>query len=269
MSRAFLEGWHARHPGATARVFSDFRGSDGRSSYQWLRDDLLESVPQVVLDLACGDGYLSQLVLDAAPGSVAIEGLDLSRHELALARRRLGDRVGLRQGDAAAMPFENETFDVIGCHMAVMLMAPIEPVIGEILRVLRPGGVFSAVVGARVRNEPYATFIDRLIAVERDENVTPPSFGDRRFLGEAGVFEMFSAHPLCGVVSVSDRVVGFRGSPLDAWGRVHLMYNVDPLSQHGQSRLRDDTLAAWAPAALADGEVRLELGMRLIRVSRR
>jgi tRNA (cmo5U34)-methyltransferase len=58
-------------------------------------DDVVGTLPGPVLDLGCGDGRLSALVLDAFPGSTALL-LDFSPTMLAAARRRFDGHDGVR-----------------------------------------------------------------------------------------------------------------------------------------------------------------------------
>src|SRR5579864_3918483 len=145
---------HARLPGMTSAFSSRYTTSSGKTSYDVLADTAVVAAraldrPVDVLDLACGDGYLIELCLRQLGGDIAITGVDLSEDELDAARRRLtGRSASLLIGFAQSLPLAAATFDVVLCHLAFMLMVPVEPVVQELARVLRPGGVFSAVVGS-------------------------------------------------------------------------------------------------------------------------
>jgi SAM-dependent methyltransferase len=45
------------------------------------------------------------------------------------------------RGDAAALPFANETFDLVLCSMALMLFEPVDAALAEVRRVLIPRGI--------------------------------------------------------------------------------------------------------------------------------
>lgn len=139
-TEAWLVEWHARFPGATSRFCAHARPS----SYAWLAAHT--GPGDGVLDLACGDGYLLELV--RARGVARAVGLDISPSELRAARARLGEGVELVEGRAQALPFADGSFDRVTSHLALMLMTPIEPVVAEIHRVLRPGGRLVAIVGS-------------------------------------------------------------------------------------------------------------------------
>ncbi|MBW2455650.1 MAG: class I SAM-dependent methyltransferase [Deltaproteobacteria bacterium] len=93
----------------------------------------------VVLDVGCGTGTLLELYLDAG---CEAWGLDASQAMLAVARRRLGDRAQLRDGDATAMPFPDERFDWVAFSMVLHEMSPDTrlAVLAEARRVLRRQG---------------------------------------------------------------------------------------------------------------------------------
>jgi SAM-dependent methyltransferase len=125
-----LRRFHAAHPGVTARAFAR------SGSYERLAARV--PIAARVLDLGCGDGYLLRLL--EARGCRSI-GLDLSIDELRAAR---GPRAC---GRAEALPFAADAFDACVSHLAFMVMDEPARIVRELRRVLRPGGVFLAVVG--------------------------------------------------------------------------------------------------------------------------
>jgi len=99
-----------------------------------------------VLDVCSGLGGPARHLADRV--GCRVTGLDLNAGRVAAARRfaqrvGLADRVRFEQGDALAMPFAPESFDVVmgqeaWCHV------PHKPrLIAECARVLRRGGVFA------------------------------------------------------------------------------------------------------------------------------
>ena len=70
-----------------------------------------------ILEVAPGPGYLA--IELAKRGKNTIVGLDISRTFVEIAQKNateagVGAAVEFRQGDAAQMPFDDETFDFIG-----------------------------------------------------------------------------------------------------------------------------------------------------------
>jgi ubiquinone/menaquinone biosynthesis C-methylase UbiE len=74
---------------------------------------------------------------------VTLTGLDLSAGMLAIARDRadrLGRPVTLRQGSAHDLPFADAAFDTVLCTFGLCAIPDPAAAVGEMVRVLRPGG---------------------------------------------------------------------------------------------------------------------------------
>lgn len=92
-----------------------------------------------VLEVAVGTG----LNLPRYPAEVTLTGLDLSSGMLELARERaraLGREVTLRQGNAHELPFAGASFDTVVCTFGLCAIPDPAAAVGEMSRVLRPGG---------------------------------------------------------------------------------------------------------------------------------
>ena len=92
-----------------------------------------------VLEVGCGTG--TNLALFAEAGC-EVAGIDLSASMIGLARKKLGDRADLREGDASEMPFEDGSFDLVLAFLTLHEM-PVEmrgPVVREMARVARDDG---------------------------------------------------------------------------------------------------------------------------------
>jgi len=169
--------------------------------------------PGRVLDLACGDGALAELL---GPRCV---GLDVSREELAAWRGWGGAAV---QGRAQELPFADHTFDAVACHLAFMLFDHIERVVGELARVLRPGGSFVAVLGGGPTAEgddQFHRFL-RLLGP-----TTTPRFGDPRAKAEAGWRGLFAA-PRWEVAPFERWELDLGGSFDEVWSFLGASYEV-------------------------------------------
>ena len=98
-----------------------------------------------VLDLACGTGGFLHQMLDAFP-RLAATGLELSPAYAAKARRsvKVWPWVDIVEGQAEAMPFEDDSFDVVtNIYLFHELPPKVRPMVArEIARVLKPGGHF-------------------------------------------------------------------------------------------------------------------------------
>lgn len=95
-----------------------------------------------VADIGCGSGswLLEFLQWGADPRDVA--GIDLMPERLERARRKL-PLADLRQGNAAALPWESESFDLVSQFVvftSILEGGLKKAVATEMLRVLKPGG---------------------------------------------------------------------------------------------------------------------------------
>ncbi len=92
-----------------------------------------------VLDIGSGPGFLAGEMAEEVGAEGRVHGIDPSDSMLAIARR--GDTpVEYGRGDALALPFEDEQFDVAVSTQVYEYVADIEGALAEARRVLRPGG---------------------------------------------------------------------------------------------------------------------------------
>lgn len=92
-----------------------------------------------VLEVAVGTG----LNIPHYGRDVHLTGLDISPAMLDIARRRAreaGRDVDLREGDAHHLPFDDGSFDTVVCTLSLCNIPDLLQALGEMRRVLRPGG---------------------------------------------------------------------------------------------------------------------------------
>jgi SAM-dependent methyltransferase len=100
----------------------------------------LEGVTQV-LDVGCGPGVLAAEVARRCPHA-HVRGLDLSPTRLAEAKQ-LGkgqSNLQFQQGDAAALPFDDASLDLIYCRFLLEYLPDKHQAVAEMARVCAPGG---------------------------------------------------------------------------------------------------------------------------------
>ena len=105
-----------------------------------------EVQPKTILDIATGTGDLALLFAKNITAE-KIVGLDLSEGMLSVARKKiintaLANKVTFVKGDSEALPFEDNSFDVITVSFGIRNFETLEKGLGEIKRVLVPGGRF-------------------------------------------------------------------------------------------------------------------------------
>lgn len=97
-----------------------------------------------VLEIGCGRGDFALWLAERAP-EANITAIDFSDAAIEIAKKRAaeaGGRVRFEVGDAQSLRFENDSFDVIvSCECLEHVPRP-ELMIGEMYRLLKPGGQF-------------------------------------------------------------------------------------------------------------------------------
>ena len=107
-----------------------------------------------LLDAGCGEG---RLILYGPYPNVEFSGVDVSQSSLETARRRGYAQIA-RANLADSLPWQDESFDiVVSSHILEHLQHP-EKMTSEIMRVLRPGGLF--IVGV-----PICVWCTRLLRI--------------------------------------------------------------------------------------------------------
>jgi len=100
--------------------------------------------PALILDLATGTARLPLILLKEPDFTGTIIGLDISRAMLVQAAAKLApyqERATLVQYENLPLPFADNSFDVVSCLEALELMPNMQGPLGELARVLRPGGL--------------------------------------------------------------------------------------------------------------------------------
>ncbi len=105
--------------------------------------DRIEAGPgDRVLDVATGTGAVARELVRRKRCSVV--GLDQSAEMLAEARRRTNGSIELVEGSAERLPFEDGEFDALSFTYLFRYVDDPEATLGELLRVVRPGGTVAA-----------------------------------------------------------------------------------------------------------------------------
>lgn len=94
---------------------------------------------ETVLDVGAGNGIMAREMLDEVGPSGAVSGLDAAAPMVAMASA-LCPGGSFFQGDAAALPFEDASFDAVTAAQLICFLPDPDRVLGELHRVLRPGG---------------------------------------------------------------------------------------------------------------------------------
>jgi ubiquinone/menaquinone biosynthesis C-methylase UbiE len=132
--------------------------------------------PQDVLETAAGTGVLTRAIAARLPAQARIMATDLNQPMLDRASERQSHdgRIKWRQADALALPFEDQTFDVVACQFGAMFFPDKVQGYREARRVLKRGGHFFFNVWDRISENEFADVVTEALATLFPQD--PPRF---------------------------------------------------------------------------------------------
>lgn len=179
-------------------------GLSGAENYEasWVRAQMAQCARDLVdtaeiaagdrvLDIACGTGAVTREAVLQCGSAGRVTGTDVSGPMLEEARK-FARRAGLPdidwvECDAADMPFEDNSFDVILCQQGLQFMPDKPAALHEMHRVLTPGG--RLVLSVWKRKSPIGDAFSEVLDRHFGAGTTAPwdavySLGDRSVLKE-------------------------------------------------------------------------------------
>lgn len=105
-----------------------------------------------VLDIACGTGYGSRILIDA--GAELVVGMDLSPEALAEAAKEPKSGPIICRADATAIPLRTESVDLVTSFETIEHLTHDVEYLSELHRVLRPSGVLLLSTPNALRSNP-------------------------------------------------------------------------------------------------------------------
>ena len=141
-----------------------------------------------VLDVACGTGVLTRVAASRVGSRGGVTGLDLNPGMLGVAAR-LSPALQWQQGTADALPFPDQSFEVVVSQFGLMFFPDPSAALREMMRVLAPGGRLAVAVWASLADTPaYAAevaLVDRLAGAAAAAPLRAPfALGEGRRLAE-------------------------------------------------------------------------------------
>jgi SAM-dependent methyltransferase len=138
----YVREQYATEAGLAARkaVYTEVSGPDPR---EIVFDAVAAVSPRSVLEVGCGEGELAERMQRELEADVV--AIDQSERMVELTRAR---GVDARVADVRELPFEDEAFDVAVAAWVLFHVRDLDRAVGELARVLRPGGRLVAVTNA-------------------------------------------------------------------------------------------------------------------------
>jgi ubiquinone/menaquinone biosynthesis C-methylase UbiE len=136
---------YATNANLRARIALHDRYSRTTVSYpHWIFDGYAFGDRADVLEVGCGDGNIWRENLDRIPAGWRLTLTDFSLGMVDAARAVLGDRAVYAVADVQELPFADASFDAVIANHMLFHVEDRSRALGEIARVLRPGGTFRA-----------------------------------------------------------------------------------------------------------------------------
>ena len=262
----FVQRFHVHFDGS----FPDVETTLGPSSYALLAIEAEASgqdgTAPVVLDLGCGSGRLSEVLLERGLPPENLIGVDFVAEQIERTRQRLNTpAVRLFLAQSQDLPLQDNSVDCVLNHMGLAVMVPVEATLKEVGRVLRSGGRMAVVVDGppkegsidklynRILRETVAAELpDFLRSVASEQDVSDPAVLTRLVhlhtgmnLQEARSFELLMR------MSVSEYLAFLEGE--------YLMRRLD---EAGRQRVRDAVARLFD--SYGDDQVVIPLAMQLM-----
>lgn len=131
--------------------------------YQWHTHAFHERIaewvervaPASILDAGCGEGFATAFLAERMP-TARIEGVDVSAGAVAYAQAHFGERVAFRTGSVYALPYEDDSFDLVLCSEVLEHLDRPDDAVKELARVARRHVLMT------VPLEPYFDALNRV-----------------------------------------------------------------------------------------------------------
>jgi ubiquinone/menaquinone biosynthesis C-methylase UbiE len=141
-----------------------------------LAERLAKAKPHNLLETAAGTGVLTRAMAARLPADTRIVATDLNQPMLdrAAARQAGTGQIEWRQADALALPFRDQSFEVVACQFGAMFFPDKIQAYREARRVLKAGGHFHFSVWDKISENEFADVATEALAVRFPHD--PPRF---------------------------------------------------------------------------------------------
>ncbi len=155
-----------------------------------------------VLDIACGPGRSALHLADTF--GCRVTGIDYSARSVAEARTAAAGRASFVAGDAERLPFCDRQFDAVIIECSLCLIPDKEAAVGEMRRVLEPGGRIG--IADLALEQPLPPRVDELLSWVACVAGARPSDEYRRLLQEAGFVDLGIEDASWALADIADEV---------------------------------------------------------------
>ena len=203
----------------SAGAFSSIRFTVNPVRFGYFRrvlnqERMLECGKRKFLDVGCGGGYLAE---EFARAGFEVTGVDPAPETIETARSHASTSklsIDYRIGSGEQLPFADESFDHVACCDVLEHVDDVDRVIGEIARVLRPGGLF-------FYDTVNRTFRSRIVVIKVMQDWSSTAIASvsnghiwEKFIKPAELVTSLERH---GFDQREMRGISPRGNPIGAW----------------------------------------------------
>ena len=218
-----------------------------------------------VLDVACGTGIVARIAADRMEVGARVVGLDVNPAMLAVARR-IRPEISWIEGDAAKLPFENGSFDIVLSQAALMFFPDRVAVLRELARVAGAGTVAVQVPG-RLENSAGYRVLAEVVARHAGPEVVD-LLGSYFAAGDPDRLEGQFAAAGLGVDRFETWTGATRLDSVDTLISVELLPLADRVDAATRELIAGECRTALAPYTAADGSVAAPIEVHLLAASR-
>ena len=131
--------------------------------------DLVSRIDQnkahTVLEIACGTGRVTKHLRKALPSSSTLIATDLNAGMIEVAKQNVRpENIEFKEADAQALPFDDNSFDLIVCQFGFMFVPDKPKAFSEAYRVLKPGGTLLFNTWDKLENNKLSYVVRNIVA---------------------------------------------------------------------------------------------------------
>ena len=165
-----------------AAAFDEFGHGLSEKADRRLVDLLSPSEGDNCLDVATGTGNLALTLANRVGGTGKVTAIDLAEGMLEFSTRKArahkAKNLEFKQMDAQNLQFDDNTFDIVTCGLAIFYFPDIPGTLKEMLRVLKPGGTLGLITADPENafsplSEPYMAALRKTAS---ELGVDPPAY---------------------------------------------------------------------------------------------
>lgn len=170
------EGWESAYRTPENEKFYEL-------AFDWIIHNITPPADSLFLDAGCGNCSHS---IHLAKRGFKVQAVDFSESVLGMAEenvrlRGFTERIKIQREDLTALSFENETFSHILCWGVLMHIPDVEKAIGELARVLKPGGILIISEGNMYELQSVVLNVYRLLTGKKMEEFKRTPTGIERW----------------------------------------------------------------------------------------